>query len=329
METDVHHKAQERSSLWRTVRPWLEGLALLGFIGVMVVAATLLARIGHRWVDIFGQFTAPIFFATLIATGVVAALRLKWAALGGGLATLMVLTCAAPQWFPPAGKAEPGAPVVRLYSANVYYLNDDVAAMRKSIEAANPDIVILIELGQGPIGRLDELLADYPYRAASMRPDETRGPSRSIIASRWPLQQVANRPDGLHSVTAVGETPLGPVNVVAVHLTRPWPFQYQWGQISQTMALGDIRRTLNGPVIVAGDFNSVSNARIGRQMKQDLGLIPAGGFPGTWPSQLPSPVGITIDQVWRSPDLVFVSRKLGRPNGSDHRPVVTEFTAAD
>ena len=38
--------------------------------------------------------------------------------------------------------------------------------------------------------------------------------------------------------------------------------------------------------------------------------------------------GITIDQVYRSPDLALVSRRLGEPTGSDHRPVVTEFRKA-
>ena len=37
---------------------------------------------------------------------------------------------------------------------------------------------------------------------------------------------------------------------------------------------------------------------------------------------------MTIDQVWRSPDLALLERRLGRKNGSDHRPVVTRFTLA-
>ena len=82
------------------------------------------------------------------------------------------------------------------------------------------------------------------------------------------------------------------------------------------------------PVIAAGDFNSVSSARIGRQVQSQAGLIPAPGFPGTWPTRLPAFAGITIDQVYRSPDLALVSRRLGEPTGSDHRPVVTEFRKA-
>ena len=59
-----------------------------------------------------------------------------------------------------------------------------------------------------------------------------------------------------------------------------------------------------------------------------MGLLPAPGFPGTWPSALPAFAGIAIDQVYRSPDLALLSRRIGEPTGSDHYPVVTEFTRA-
>jgi endonuclease/exonuclease/phosphatase (EEP) superfamily protein YafD len=95
------------------------------------------------------------------------------------------------------------------------------------------------------------------------------------------------------------------------------------------MALTERRKAApDHPVIAAGDFNSVSTARIGRQIQADMGLIPAPGWPATWPSQAPAFAGITIDQVYRSPDLALITRHLGQPTGSDHRPVVTEFTRA-
>src|SRR5690606_31070212 len=133
---------------------------------------------------------------------------------------------------------------------------------------------------------------------------------------------------GPESAAAVVRTPLGPLNVVAVHLTRPWPFQYQWGQITQVQDLAGFRQELTGPVIVAGDFNSVSTARIGRQMRDEAGLLPAPGWPGTWPAPAPATLSLTIDQVYRSPDLAFLDRGLGRATGSDHRPVVVRFTRA-
>ena len=304
---------------------WLIRLALAAPLGVAVAA---LSGIGHRGFDILAQFTAPALAVTALLTLGLALTRFRIAALHGLVASAALLMAVVPQWFPAGPGAEAGAPIVRLYSANLYYLNDDVGAIRASIEDADPDVVVLIELGRDAASRIDEVLEGYPYRAASMRMDQTRGPSRSVIGSRWPLTAFEDPPDGLHAVAAVARTPLGPLNVVGVHLTRPWPFQEQWGQISQTMALQAVVDGLDGPVLVAGDFNSVSSARIGKQVRRDLGLHPAPGFRGTWPADLPAPLGMTIDQVYASPDLAFVRRDLGRPTGSDHRPVVTEITRA-
>lgn len=306
----------------------LDALIRLILTAPLGLALVALSGIGHRWFDILAQFTAPALAGTAVATAVLALTRLRMATVHGLAACAALLIAVTPQWFPGGPRPEADARTVRLYSANLYYLNDDVAAIRASIEQADADVVVLIELGQSATARIDEVLEGYPHRAASMRMDQTRGPSRSVIGSRFPLTALDDPPDGLHAVAAVARTPLGRLNIVGVHLTRPWPFQEQWGQISQTMALQEVVKSLDGPVVVAGDFNSVSNARIGKQIRRDLNLHPAPGFPGTWPAGAPAPLGLTIDQVYASPEIAFVRRRLGRPTGSDHRPVVTELTRA-
>lgn len=300
-------------------------LALAAPLGLALVA---LSGVGHRGFDLLAQFTAPALAATAAATVLVGLTRLKMAALHGLAACAALLIAVAPQWFPAGPRPEADAPSVRLYSANLWARNTDVESIQASIRAADADVVVLIELGDAPARRLDQILAGYPHRVATPRVDRPSGPARSIIASRFPLTPVRDRPDGLHAVGASVRTPLGPIHILGVHLTRPWPFQEQWGQISQTMALQAVAEDLNGPVVVAGDFNSVSSGRIGRQVKRDLGLHPAPGFPGTWPAPLPAPLGVTIDQVYASAGLAFISRRLGRSTGSDHRPVVSEFTRA-
>lgn len=318
-----------RSWRWRWApASALDALIRLALAAPLGLALVALSGIGHRGLDLLAQFTAPALAATAAATTLLALTRLRMAALHGLAACIALLAAAAPQWNPAGPEPDAGAPIVRLYSANLWARNTDVDSILASIRAADADVVVLIELGDAPAQRLDEILAGYPHRVATPRIDRPSGPARSVIASRFPLIPVRDRPDGLHAVGASVRTPLGLTHIVGVHLTRPWPFQEQWGQISQTMALQQVVEALNGPVVVAGDFNSVSSARIGRQVKRDLGLHPAPGFPGTWPAPLPSPLGVTIDQVYASPDLAFVSRRLGRANGSDHRPVVTEFTRA-
>lgn len=305
-------------------------LAALGLMAAPAgVALSALTRIDHRWTDLLAQFTAPALAATLALTLFCAVLRLRSAMIAGLGATVLLVLAVWPQWLPRGGALpREGAPTLTLYSANLWAWNEDVEAITRSIAEADADIVVLVELGDAPSAQLDRVLAGYPHRVLNTRVDRPSGAARAAIASRYPLTAVADRPDGLVSVAAVAQTPLGAINIIGAHLTRPWPFQYQWGQIHQAAALAAIRRDMTGPVIAAGDFNSVSSARIGRQIQAEAGLIPAPGWPGTWPSALPSPVAITIDQVWRSPDLALLERKLGRKTGSDHRPVVTRFTLA-
>lgn len=306
------------------------GLASLALAGLATFGVAALSGIGHRWVDILAQFPAPALLAAVAATAICLMLRL-WPAAGvGAIACLILAVAAWPQWTPPRGAPVPDQPIVRLYSANLWVFNTDVEAMRRSIVAADADILVLVEVGDAPAGRIDDVLAGYPYRTAVGR---MRGPgdhAQSIVASRYPIvQRLPDRADGLSAAGAVVQTPIGPINVFAVHLTRPWPYQFQWGQITQVMALTERRLAApDNPVIAAGDFNSVSTARIGKQIQADMNLIPAPGWPGTWPSQAPAFAGITIDQVYRSPDLALITRRLGLATGSDHRPVVTEFTRA-
>jgi len=329
MTNPVHPERQAP----RFAGPWtprrrMEALFQLVLLGPLMLGLLALSGIGHRWVDVLFQFTAPVLILTALLTAALAGARMWRATLQAVAAIVTLALAAAPQWFPASASPRPGAAVVRLYSANLQALNTDVDSIRISLFAAQPDIVVLIEMGDAPAARLDQVLAHYPYRVVSPRIDRPSGAARSVVASRWPLTAIRDRPDGLHAVGATVRSPLGPLNVMGVHLTRPWPFQEQWGQISQTMALDAVISDLTGPVIAAGDFNSVSSARIGRQIRRDIGLVPAPGFPGTWPSVVPPPFAVTIDQVYHSPDLAVVGRRLGRPTGSDHRPVVTDITVA-
>lgn len=298
--------------------------------GLATFGAAALSGIGHRWVDILAQFTAPVLLAAVAGTLFCAVLRLWPASIVGVIDCLMLAIAAWPQWTPPRGVAVPNQPIVRVYSANLWVFNKNVTAMRQSIVAADADILVLIEVGEAPAAEIDMLLAGYPHRTEISRTRRPGDHARSVVASRYPiLTRLPDRKDGLSTVGATIQTPLGPINVFGVHLTRPWPYQHQWGQITQVMALAERRKAApDHPVIAAGDFNSVSTARIGRQIQADMGLIPAPGWPGTWPSQVPAFAGITIDQVYRSPDLALITRRLGEPTGSDHRPVITEFSRA-
>ena len=301
------------------------GLALLAPLSVALAG---LSGIGHRWVDILAQFTGPALVAATAALVAAALLRSRTLAATAVIVCLLVLAAGWSQWAAPRGEPGEGSPVFTLYSANLQARNTDVDAIATSIAEAHADVVVLVEFGDAPAAEIDRVLAGYPYRVATGRLDRPSGPALSIIASRRPLRDIRLRVTALHVVGAVAETPIGPVTIAGVHMTRPWPWQIQWEQIRQAEGLSAWAASVDGPVIAAGDFNSVSSARIGRIIKGDGGLIPAPGWPGTWPTRLPAFAGMTIDQVYRTPDLALVERRLGLPTGSDHRPVITRVVRA-
>jgi len=280
---------------------------------------------GHRWVDILAQFTAPALIGALVATVLVAFLKrppLMLVALAGlAICVLAVL----PQAEPARGSPDRSAPVLTVYSANLHADNADVEAIAASIRDADPDIILLIELGADAFAARDRFLEGYPYRQSSRAvvPPGSRG--SVLIASRYPLSRRSTEGNERQMISAVADTPLGPVRVVGVHLTRPWPFQYQWGQIIQTQNLLTHIDAAPEPVVLAGDFNSVATGRIGRMLRSEGGLIHAPGWPGTWPGPRPGPLRMTIDQVYHSPDIAVAKRSLGGPTGSDHRPVIVDL----
>lgn len=297
--------------------------ACLILIAPAIVAVAALGRIEHPAADLLVQFSAPALVATVAFTLSLWVLRLYPAASVASLVSLSLLIANWPQWFPSKAAAEVG-PSLSLYSANLWVYNQDMKALARSIERADADILVLVELGLTGREQADLLFAAYPHRLYAGHGDH---PAKSAIISRYPLHPVQG-PKHRETVAAVADTPLGPVTVVGAHMTRPWPFQPPVNQVKQVDQLSDLRRSLSGPVIMAGDFNAVSHGRIGRQIKADMALIPAPAFPGTFPAKLPSVLGMTIDHVWYTPDLALTARRLGQANGSDHRPVIVQFSRA-
>lgn len=306
------------------LRLFLAALLILLSGGPMVIALASLSGHGHRWVDILAQFVGPALVAALALVAVALLLRSRIALGVTGLVLATVVAAGSPQWLPTRGWAaeEPG---FTLYFANLYVGNHDVEAIARSVRDANADIVVLIEIGDGLRPGLDQVLASYPYRTSTPRVEGGAGPSSMLIASRWPLNPRPIELTHMFAVAAEVQTPAGPVTLAGIHLTRPWPFQYQWAQIIQAQGLLEWRKSVEGPLVLAGDFNSVSSARIGRMIRSEGGLIAAPGWPGTWPSFLPPWAGMTIDHVYRTPDLALTRRRVGRDNGSDHRPVIARL----
>ena len=84
-------------------------------------------------------------------------------------------------------------------------------------------------------------------------------------------------------------------------------------------------------MVVAGDFNASSGNEPFRSLLRTAGLVDVEerlgrGLVVTWPTNRRwVPAHLHLDHVLVSREVVPVSVRLGRGEGSDHRPVLTEL----
>lgn len=297
-------------------------LGLFGVAGGTLGA--LLAPLHHLF-DLVAMFAAPAFTSALAGAGLAAVFR-RWrmagAFLGLGLALLLTLS---PQWLPKTAPPAAGARPVTVYFANVWALNEDNAAIARSVQAVNADVVAMTEIADQHAAALPEILKAYPYRTSTAPARYFRGGPRTVIASRYPIAASdISLQDGLAVGEVVIEGPDGPFRLMAVHLTRPWPLDGRVrAQRDQTRRLA--RRIKAGEherVLIVGDFNATASSAILRRFSREAGVTNAPAITGTWFDPLPGVLRIAIDNAFVGPGLTVTRRRVGPENGSDHRPIV-------
>ena len=115
-------------------------------------------------------------------------------------------------------------------------------------------------------------------------------------------------------------------DIAALHLGWPWPFPQYWeiGGLSPFIA------QLGPTAILAGDLNAApwshSPARV--SAAGGLTLMPSAG-PSWLDRRLPNSLffaGLPIDQVFAKGDILVHSIRTLDPVGSDHLPVLVEFS---
>ena len=188
------------------------------------------------------------------------------------------------------------------------------------LENSGADIVVLDE-SRPVVPHLDRLAGAYPFRAGCLEGTADGGRCGDVLVlSKLPLQEVTVTrlsPVSMHqAITAKVDIGGVKMNLVAVHLLRPY---FADAQIGEFDGLKRIVSSLDGPVIVVGDFNSATWFRPFLETMKSTNLVRAQFEPGTWPVGL-GDFGMPIDHVLLSRDLIFTSLSaLVDDFGSNHR----------
>ncbi|WP_439273296.1 endonuclease/exonuclease/phosphatase family protein [Pseudochrobactrum sp. HB0163] len=300
---------------------------------IMLVALSVPLVLGffgrlHPALDSFAHFRAHI--AVLMAAGGIMLLftHLRREAamvtlLGfGALATTIHFSNPAP--------AETDSVTYRLMQINLQQDNPDPKGILQAIARNKPDIITYQEGSEQWQPWLKTLEGNYPYHHQC-----------GTLPYRWGVGILSRRPfsefgspvctgDGVLATALVN---LGGTNVLISSLHQSWPWPYKQAKQFEILrpALEPMADAHGIPVIIAGDFNATPWSYALRKIEKisETRHLPAIG--ATWltealPDALKKWIGLPIDQILINETVTPRSVKTDMPSGSDHLPVLLEFS---
>lgn len=219
----------------------------------------------------------------------------------------------------------PATAVYRLMQLNLRYDNASPEAVLSLVGRVRPDVLTFNEVSRQWVERLRVLEAAYPYRMICGGPSRIGGVA---VLSRRPFAGDDEASCLDRGAVARAKLDIGGrgVEVVALHLGWPWPFEQPWQlpRISQLLAgVGDT-------AIVAGDLNATPWSHAARTVAEAAGTRLVRGIGPTWldrrlPARLRRVAGLPIDNVMVKGGVLPVSVTTLEAVGSDHLPVLFEF----
>lgn len=286
----------------------------------------------HPAFDSFSHFR--IHLAAMMAGCAVLLLAcslVKEGAVALAFAAAAVATTSASMSLPWLGQVHAALPakdqraVYRLLHMNVRFDNPEPGKILSLIGRVQPDVITLNEVSMMWAEKLDLLSAAYPHRIVCSRPGRYW---QVAILSRRPFVENTKPECDERGAFAVAAVDFGgrQVEVAALHLGWPWPYEQSW----QIDNVAPHLARLGDTALLAGDMNatpwSVAVSRVAQA--GGLTLKPSPG--ATWLSRrLPDwfrSFGLPIDQIFSKGDVQVNSVHTLEDSGSDHRPVLVEFS---
>lgn len=293
---------------------------LLGL--AMVAMGAVFGRL-HPIIDLFGQFLLPAIVGSA-ALAILAALTGRYATAALAAVALFANLVIAWPWVTAPAATEANGPRFKLLLLNVYYNNPRLEVAAQLIRDTNPDVVVLLEMIPRLRPGFDAIAAAYPHRLECWQ-----GPRcDALILSRFPLTDIsASLPPAKTRrslASAAIEIEGKSLTLFAAHLILPFPFTAFDIQPAQADDVAAAVASTSGARLLIGDFNAATWSASVTKQRERAGLTALTGPGGTWPTFLPLHMGIPIDHVLTSNELVAHKREVITIAGTDHRAVLAE-----
>jgi endonuclease/exonuclease/phosphatase (EEP) superfamily protein YafD len=295
------------------------------------LTASLTAQAG-RWVsgfDVIAQVAPLLAFCSASVAILAPWTRRPWRGAVGavgilGLAASGALLVPELSRPTPGGQPTPGAARLRVIQINLGGggLQDPQVAARWLADQ-HPDLVFVDDVDPGLRAALER--QGFFWR---------KGTAWTAIASRHPTLHTLVPFSGRDWRTmpdmarATYETPQGPVDLLAVHLKRPFHASEDQGAALADLTVRYDRRRL----ILAGDLNLTPWSFALHRLDRSLGLERRDRAAFTWPARVlgmdwPAPF-LPLDHLYAGPGWRTLAVTTGPAIGATHRPLVVDLEAA-
>lgn len=307
-------------------------IALTAILGAGTLLPFLPLAHGIARVGDFPRQQYLVLAALLLAASpLFADLSLAWLLVQALLALIALVQIVMIAEFTPLGRkqsarfdpASESGDRLRLVASNAKMSNERRDELRAEIEAADPDLVVLMEVDDAWAEALAPLLARY--EDVISRPQENS--YGMIVASRLPLSDISVQcllTDGVPSVIATVATPGGRrFRLFSIHPEPPVPYHGAEGRDGETSLVALKVREETLPVIVTGDLNDVAWSRTTSRFRRLSGLLdPRIGRKifSTFDARIPF-LRWPLDHLFHSAEFRLVGMRRLKPCGSDHFPV--------
>lgn len=293
-----------------------------------MVAVNLLPLGARLWwvLDLTTHFRLQYLVVTAALLALVA-VRRQWRTaavlvLAGAVSAAPVLPYV-PQQAMAAAPSQPTAPL-KVAAVNVSYRQFSARRLLELLGEAAPDVLLIVEFTPHAAEVLATLDTRYPH--TFKLPAE--GPYGIAIWSRFELQSAAAFQLGrVPAIEARVLGPAGPFTLLGVHLSAPTSPR-RAAQRDEELELLAVRRTnIDGPVIVAGDFNVTPYSPFYTDWLAATTLTDTRRhrtLSVSWPTMLPI-FGIPIDHVAVSDEFAILGHRRLENFDSDHYGIVAEL----
>ena len=217
----------------------------------------------------------------------------------------------------------------RLLQSNLRFDNQTPEAFLRLLGETKPDVATLEEIPDMWLKRLQTIAGVYPYQHICPGRDKIGGVA--IVSRRPFIADGLTYCDGdgavaVQTVDFAGQ----PVTIAAMHLEWPWP-KMQPQQLVWLQPVFDKIKTSSNRVLIGGDMNATPWSAALSHIAEGTGTRPLPQFRGTWffngwPRSLAVWLGLPIDNILSSNGIALHSATTQREIGSDHRPILIEFS---